>query len=93
MVERFITRKGYIMQDSNQIAMVRVDLDKTINTYYINVADTSVLYITSRFRSGKKERIPGSQPVWQSDKVNSAEISFSHPGKHGGLLYRLGQYE
>jgi hypothetical protein len=80
MVERFITRKAYIMQDSNQIAMVRVDLGKTINTYYINVADTSVLYITSRFRSGKKERIPGSQPVWQSDKVNSVEISFSHPG-------------
>jgi hypothetical protein len=80
MVERFITRKGYIMQDSNQIVIVRVDLDKTINTYYLNVADTSVLYITSRFRSGKKERIPGSRPVWQSDKVNSAEISFSHPG-------------
>lgn len=80
MAERFITRKGYIMQDSNQVAMVRVDLDKTINTYYINVADTSVLYITSRFRSEKKERIPGSQPVWQSDKVNYTEISFSHPG-------------
>jgi hypothetical protein len=80
MVERFITRKGYIMQDSNQIAMVRVDLDKTINTYYINVADTSVLYITSRFRSGKKDRIPGTQPLWQSNRFNSAEISFIHPG-------------
>ena len=78
MAERFITRKGYIMQDGNQIAMIRVDLDKTINTYYINVADTSILYITSRFSSGKKERIQGSQPFWQSDKVNSAEISFSH---------------
>jgi hypothetical protein len=79
MVEQFITRKGYIMQDNRQIAVVRVDLDKTINTYYINVSDTSVLYITSIFRSGKKERIPWSRPVWQSDKVNSAEISFSHP--------------
>ena len=80
MVERFITRKGYIVQEGKQIAMIKVDLDKTINTYYINVADTSVLYITSRFRSGKKERIPGSQPEWQSDKVYSVEISFSHPG-------------
>jgi hypothetical protein len=80
MAEQFITRKGYLMQDSNQIAMVRVDLNKTINTYYINVADTFVLYITSRFRSGKKERIPGSQTIWQRDKANSAEISFSHPG-------------
>ncbi len=82
MAEQFITRKSYIMQDSNQIAMVRVDLDKTINTYYINVADSSVLYIASRFRSGKKERIPGSQTIWQRDKVNSAEISFSHSGRN-----------
>jgi hypothetical protein len=80
MAERFITGKKYIMQDSNQVAIVKVDLGKTINTYYINVADTSVLYITSRFRSGKKERIPGPDPVWRSDIVNSAEISFSHPG-------------
>ena len=79
MAEQFITRKGYIMQDSNQIAMVKVDLDKTISTYYINVADTSVLFITCKFKSKKKERIPGSQPVWQRDKVVSADISFSHP--------------
>jgi len=66
------------LQDDRQIALVRVNLDKTINTYFINVADTSVLFITSRFRSRKKERIPGSKSLWQSDKVNSAEISFSH---------------
>ena len=78
MVEQYMTRKGYIMQDSNQIAMVTINLYKNINTYYINVADTSVLYITSSFRSGKKQRIPRTQPVWQSDKVNSVEISFSH---------------
>jgi len=78
MPEQFITRKGYILQDNKQIALVRVDLDKTINTYYIKVADTSVLFITSMFRSRKKERIPGSQSLWQSDKVNFAEISFSH---------------
>jgi hypothetical protein len=77
MAEQFITRKGYILQDGKQVAMVRVDLNETINTYYINVADTSVLYITCKFKSGKKERIPGSQPAWQRDKVLSAEISFS----------------
>jgi CarboxypepD_reg-like domain len=78
MAERLISQKGYIIQDSNQIAMVRVDLDKTISTYYINVADTSILYIKSTFRSGKKERITGSEPAWQSDRVISAEISFSY---------------
>jgi hypothetical protein len=76
--ERFITRKGYIVQDDKQIAIVKVDLDKTINTYYINVADTSILFISSKFKSGKRERIPGSQSVWQSNKISSTEISFSH---------------
>ncbi len=75
--ERFITRKSYIVQDGKQIAIVKVDLNKTINTYYINVADTSVLFITSKVRSGKRERIPGSQSLWKSDKISSAEISFS----------------
>jgi hypothetical protein len=77
MAERFITRKGIIMDDNNQIAMIRIDLDNTTNTYYINVADTSVLYITSTGRAGKKARIPGFQTVWQSDIVNSLEISFN----------------
>jgi hypothetical protein len=76
--EQFITQKGYIMQDGKQIAKLKVDLDKIINTYYINIADTSVLYITSKFKSGKRERIPGSQSEWQSNKISSAEISFSY---------------
>ena len=86
MSERFITAKGYIIDNRNQIAVVRVDLDKTINTYYINIADTSVLYITSMFRSDKKEQIQGSEPLWQSDKVITAEISFSHPVNADGYV-------
>ncbi len=76
-IERYITRKAYIMLDSNQIAMVKVDLDKTKNTYYINVADSSILYITSQFKSGKKNRIQGSHSAWQDDRSFSTEISFS----------------
>jgi hypothetical protein len=82
MAERVITRKGYIMQDNNQIAMLTIDLDKTINTYYINVEDTSVLYITSRLRSEKKEQIKGTQ-AWQKDRYNSADISFSYNENKG----------
>ena len=78
MAERFISRRGYIMKDSNQVAVIRIDLDNTINTYYINVADTSVLYILSKFTYGKKGQIPGIHEVWQKDRVHSAEISFSH---------------
>ena len=79
--ERYITRKGYIMLDGNQIAVVKVELGKTQNTYYINVADTCILYITSQFKSRKKNRIPGSQPVRQSNKISSAEIAFSPNGE------------
>jgi len=78
LAERYITRKAYIMQDSSQIAMVEVDLNKTKNTYYINVADTTVLYFTSQFKSRNRERIPGSQSIWQKNKTLSAEISFSN---------------
>jgi len=77
-IERYITRKAYIMQDSNQIAMIEIDLDKTKNTYYINVADTTILFITSQFKSRNRKRIPGSQSTWQSNKTISTEISFSH---------------
>lgn len=77
-IERYITRKAYIMQDGNQIAMIKVDLDKTKNTYYINVADTSILFITSQFKSRNRKRIPGSQSIWQSNNSFSTEISFSH---------------
>jgi hypothetical protein len=78
MTERFITRKGYFMQDSSLIAVIRVDLDKTINTYYINVADTSVIYITSSYIHPQQEKIPWSRPLWQKNKKSTSEISFSH---------------
>jgi hypothetical protein len=56
---------------------VGVDLGETKNVYYINVADTSIVNITSQFKSKRKNRIQEPLPVWQDDRSSSTEISFS----------------
>jgi len=80
--ERFITRKGYFSNKGKQIAMVTVELGKTKNTYYIDVTDTSIIHITSQFKSENRKRILLSQSLWQSNKSSSAEISFVHTGEN-----------
>jgi hypothetical protein len=76
-IEGYINRIGFFDQDGNQIALVGVNLGETKNVYYINIADTSIVYITSRFKSRSKNRIQGSLPAWQDDRSSSTEISFS----------------
>jgi hypothetical protein len=77
-IESYINQSGSFVQNGSQIALVGVDLGETKNVYYINVADTSILYITSQFKSKRKNLIQGPLPVWQDDRSSSTEISFSH---------------
>jgi hypothetical protein len=76
-IEGYINRMGFFEQNGSQIAVVGVNLGEAKNVYYINVADTSIVYITSHFKSKKKERIHGPSPVWNENKNSSVEISFS----------------
>lgn len=59
-IERFMGRRGYVVQNGNMIAVINVDLKKTRNVYYINIADTSIIHITSIFKSGNRNRIQQS---------------------------------
>jgi hypothetical protein len=76
-IEHYIIRSGYFVQDSSQIALVGVDLGETKNVYYINLADTSIVHITSQFRSKLKNPIQGPLSASQANKSSSTEISFS----------------
>ncbi len=82
--EKYITLKRYLVQDGKQIAMVRFDMGKTRNVYYINIADTSIVFITSNLKPGKRNKIPGGLPVWQDDKTVSTEISFANSPENPG---------
>ncbi|MGD0755142.1 MAG: hypothetical protein ABR927_08795 [Bacteroidales bacterium] len=76
-VEGYIKRRGFFEQNGSQIALIEVGLEETKNVYYINVADTSIVYITSHYKSKSRNRIQGPLPVWKDDISSSAEISFS----------------
>ena len=77
-IEGYITRRGFYEQNGSQIAIVGIDLGETKNVYYINVADTSIIYITSNFKSRRRNRIQASLPTWQENRSFTTEISFSH---------------
>jgi hypothetical protein len=76
-IEGYINRMGFLKQNGSLIAVVGVNLGDTKNVYYINVADTSIVYLTSHFKSKSRNRIQGSPKVWQENKSSSTEISFS----------------
>jgi hypothetical protein len=76
-IEGYINRMGFFDQNGCLIAVVGVNLEETKNVYYINVADTSIVYITSYFKSKSRNRIQGPTTVWQENKSSSTEISFS----------------
>ena len=76
-IEHYISRSGYFVQDSSMIALVEVDFGETKNVYYINVADTSIVPITSQFKSKLKNPIQGSHSASQANRSSSTEISFS----------------
>lgn len=77
IVERYISSKGSFEQDKNLIALVQVGLGETEISYFINVADTSVVYIKKHFESRIRNRLQISQKTWQDDRKVSTEISFS----------------
>jgi hypothetical protein len=87
-IEHYITRMGYFVQNDSQIAMVRVNLGETKNIYYINVADTSIVYITSHFRSKRRNPIQGPLQAWQDDRNFLTEISFSR-GIENSDIYHI----
>ena len=76
-IEGYINRMGFFEQNGSLIAMVGVNLEETKNVYYINVADTSIVYLTSHFKSKSRNRIQGPSTIWQDNKSSSTEISFS----------------
>ena len=76
-IEGYITREGFFEQNGSRIDLVGVDFGETKNVYYINVADTSIIYITSLFKSRHKYRMHGPLPTWQDDRSSSTTISFS----------------
>jgi hypothetical protein len=76
-IKQYIYRSGYFVQDDNQIALVGIDLGEIKNVYYINVADTSIIHITSQFSSNLKNPIPESHSASNSNRSSTIEISFS----------------
>jgi hypothetical protein len=76
-IESYINRMGFFEQNGSLIAVVGVNLEETKNVYYINVADTSIIYLTGHFKSKNMNRIQGPSTVWQNNKSSSVEISFS----------------
>jgi hypothetical protein len=76
-IEGYIRKKGFFEQNGSQIALIEVNLGETTNVYYINVADTSIVYIKSRFKSKNKNRIQGPSPEWQDERSFTTEIYFS----------------
>ncbi|MGD0756289.1 MAG: hypothetical protein ABR927_14650 [Bacteroidales bacterium] len=76
-IEGYINRMGFFEQNGSLIAVVGVNLGDSKNVYYINVADTSIVYLTSHFKSKSRNRIQGPSTVWQDNKSSSTEISFS----------------
>ena len=75
-VESYINRMGFFEQNGSLIAVVGVNLEETKNVYYINVADTSIVYLTGHFKSKNRNRIQGPSTVWQNNKSSSVEIFF-----------------
>src|ERR1035437_2964394 len=76
-IENYITRRGFFDENGRHIAFVEVNMGETKNVYYINVADTSIVNITSYFKSKRKIRMQGSLPTWLDDRSSSTVISFS----------------
>lgn len=76
-IENYITRSGFFDQNSSHIAFVEVNMGETKNVYYINIADTSIVNITSYSKSKRKIRMQGSLPTWLDDRSSSTVISFS----------------
>jgi hypothetical protein len=76
-IEGYINRMGFFEQNGSLIAVVGVNLEETKNVYYINVADTSIVFLTSHSKSKSRNRIQGPLPEWQENKSSLTEISFS----------------
>jgi hypothetical protein len=76
-IEGYINRMGFLEQNGSLIAVVGINLEQTKNVYYINVADTSIVYLTSHFKSKSRNRIQGPSTIWQDNKSSSTEISFT----------------
>jgi len=74
--EKYITLKKYLFQDGKKIAVVRIDLENMRNIYYINVADTSLIFIKGSTIRKKRVRMKGSLQAWQKNRSTTAEISF-----------------
>ena len=75
--EKYITLKKFLVKDGQKIVVVRTDIGNTRNIYYINLADTSILYIKGSLMAAKRISVPGSSRAWQDDRVSTAEISFA----------------
>jgi hypothetical protein len=86
-INQYIYRVGYFVQDGSQIALVGIDLGETKNVYYINVADTSIIQITSQFRSNLKNPILGLHSASQANRSSSTEISFSRGIENRDLYF------
>ena len=82
--EQYITLKRFLIKDGKKIALVRIEMGKTRNTYYINIADSSIVFITSSLKPGKRNKIKGTFPAWQDNRSFSTEISFSYDPENSG---------
>jgi len=76
-IERYITKRGFFEQNGARIALVEISLPDTKNVYYINVADTSIIYFTNHSITGSRKKIQVSDTEWQFNRNNSTEVSFS----------------
>ena len=87
-VERYINRTGSFEQDGNQVAIVGFDLGESETIYYINLTDTSIIYIKKRVEPKIRNKLSAPLRTWQDDRIASTEISFS-PGIENRKSYRI----
>lgn len=74
---KYEKKMGFFEQEGQRIVMIRLRIRESDIDYYLNVADTSVVYIKSTREQSKKSKLPGPVKIWKDDMIFSTEISFS----------------
>ena len=87
-IVKYINYTGFFEQDGNRIAFGKLLLGETETVYYINVADTSIMFIRDLLKSEKKYKSGGPLQTLMENRITSTEISFS-PCTENNNCYRI----
>jgi hypothetical protein len=77
VIWQYINKMRVFEQDGNRIVLIGLTLGETQTDYYLNMADTSLVYVKSSREQHKKYKLPMSVKTWKDDLKVKTEISFS----------------